>query len=165
MLLPHDSPLFTQVANLSLERSFLHSMRIPTAFVFVTLFLGTAAILRAQGAEWSLVNWKVRHDFPRVPRIETSELEKWLRDGRREKPVLLDVRTQAEYDVSHIQGAQRIEPGSDAGRLNASKTRPIVTYCSVGYRSAAVAQKLQEAGFTHVQNMAGSIFDWAPPQG
>jgi hypothetical protein len=36
-----------------------------------------------------------------------------------------------------------------------------VTYCSVGYRSGAFAQKLQDAGYTHVQNMGGSIFEWA----
>lgn len=36
-----------------------------------------------------------------------------------------------------------------------------MTYCSVGYRSGGFAKKLQDAGYTNVQNMSGSIFQWA----
>jgi 3-mercaptopyruvate sulfurtransferase SseA len=36
-----------------------------------------------------------------------------------------------------------------------------VTYCAVGYRSGELAVKLREAGFTSVQNLEGSIFQWA----
>ncbi len=136
-------------------------MRPPIIIAILILLLGTAAMLRAQGLEWSFVNWKVRHDFPDVPRIDAPQLEQWLRDPHREKPLLLDVRTKPEYDVSHIHGAQRIEPGSDAASIGLSKNKLIVTYCSVGYRSAGLAQKLRDAGFTNVQNMSGSIFDWA----
>jgi rhodanese-related sulfurtransferase len=42
-----------------------------------------------------------------------------------------------------------------------AKETPIVTYCAVGYRSAALATKLREAGFTSVRNLEGSIFQWA----
>jgi len=37
----------------------------------------------------------------------------------------------------------------------------VVVYCSVGYRSSALAEKLQRAGFTNVVNLEGSIFQWA----
>jgi len=36
----------------------------------------------------------------------------------------------------------------------------IVTYCSVGYRSERIGEKLQDAGFQNVQNLKGSIFQW-----
>ncbi len=36
-----------------------------------------------------------------------------------------------------------------------------MTYCSVGFRSGAFAQTLQEAGYTRVENLEGSIFKWA----
>ena len=36
-----------------------------------------------------------------------------------------------------------------------------MTYCSVGYRSGAFAQTLQEAGYSRVENLEGSIFKWA----
>ncbi len=107
------------------------------------------------------MNWKVRHDFPGVKRITPAETAAWLKDKNRPQPVLLDVRTQAEYDVSHIAGARRIEPGADVSALKLPHDRPIVTYCSVGYRSGALAKKLQEAGYKNVQNMSGSIFQWA----
>ena len=131
-------------------------------FIFiVVLVLVVPALVFAQGMGWSLVNWKVRHDFPTVRRITTSETAAWLKDEKRPRPVLLDVRTKAEYDVSHIRGAQRVEPGSDASTLQLPRERPIVTYCSVGYRSGAFAEKLQDAGYTNVRNMSGSIFQWA----
>jgi rhodanese-related sulfurtransferase len=118
-------------------------------------------MVRAQGLEWTLVNWKVRHDFPNVSRITTTELHEWLNDPQRVRPLLLDVRTKPEYDVSHIHGAQRVEPGSDAKGLKLPHDKPIVTYCSVGYRSAAFARDLQNAGYKDVRNTSGSIFEWA----
>ncbi len=133
-----------------------------------TIWLGIAAVLivtaalaYAGGVRWLLVNWKVRSDFPDVPRIGTEEVAAWLHDPKREPPVLLDVRTKAEFDVSHIHGAQRIEPGSSADAIGIPRDKPIVTYCSVGYRSGAFAKKLQDAGYKNVQNMTGSIFEWA----
>jgi 3-mercaptopyruvate sulfurtransferase SseA len=35
-----------------------------------------------------------------------------------------------------------------------------VTYCSVGYRSAALAQQLQAMGCKKVFNLEGSLFEW-----
>lgn len=125
------------------------------------LSIATAALAYAGGVGWLLVNWKVRSDFPDVPRIGTEEVAAWLHDSKREPPVLLDVRTKAEFDVSHIHGAQRIEPGSGADAIGIPRDKPILTYCSVGYRSGAFAKKLQDAGYKNVQNMTGSIFVWA----
>ncbi len=115
-----------------------------------------------QGAvEWMLVNWKVRHDFPQVPRTTPEEVAQWLQNPKRPPPVLLDVRTKAEFEVSHLHGARRVEPGSDARAIDLPTDQAIVTYCSVGYRSGQFAQKLHEAGYKNVQNMSGSIFEWA----
>ena len=130
-------------------------------FLVLLLSLVFAGAACAQGLGWNLVNWKVRSDFPSVRRISPKEVAAWLKDSTRPPPVLLDVRTKAEYDVSHIAGARRVEPGSDPGALDLPRDRPIVTYCSVGYRSGAFAKKLQDAGYGNVRNMSGSIFQWA----
>jgi rhodanese-related sulfurtransferase len=132
-----------------------------TGFLALGIALATAAIVSAQSLEWMLVNWKVRHDFPNVRRISPEEVAQWLKDPKRAQPVLLDVRTKAEFDVSHIHGARRIEPGSAANAIDLARDTPIVTYCSVGYRSGAFAKKLQDAGYQNVENMSGSIFQWA----
>ena len=123
--------------------------------------IATAALAYVGGASWLLVNWKVRSDFPTVPRIGTKEVAAWLNDSKRAQPVLLDVRTKPEFEVSHIRGAQRIEPDSAADAINLPRDKPIVTYCSVGYRSGGFAKKLRDAGYKNVQNMSGSIFEWA----
>ena len=125
----------------------------------LALFVMLAVSCRAIG--WSIVDWKIAHDFPQVKRITAVELAAWLQDAKRPPPVLLDVRTAAEYEVSHLYEAQRVQPGSPASVIQMSRDQPIVTYCSVGYRSAAFAQTLKRAGYTHVLNMEGSIFKWA----
>ena len=127
----------------------------------IGLLIATASAAYSQGLTWAIVNFKVRHDFPTVRRIDSKQLAQWLHDRQRVQPILFDVRTKPEYDVSHIHGAQRIEPNSDAEVVIVARDKPIVTYCSVGYRSAAFAKKLQAAGFHNVQNLSGSIFDWA----
>jgi rhodanese-related sulfurtransferase len=77
--------------------------------------------------------------------------------------VLLDVRSRPEWQVSHLSGARQVDPAASAQTAAGSlpKDAPIVTYCSVGYRSGVMARRLREAGFTHVQNLEGSIFEWA----
>jgi rhodanese-related sulfurtransferase len=76
--------------------------------------------------------------------------------------VFLDAREKAEFDVSHIKNAVWI--GYDdfkMSRLNGiSKDAEIIVYCSVGYRSEKITQKLQEAGFKHAKNLYGGIFEW-----
>ena len=119
------------------------------------------AVVSSHGLGWSLVNAKIRHDFPEVKRISTGELATWLADRDRPAPLLLDVRTQAEYDVSHLRNAGRVEPDAPASTVPPPKDRPIVTYCSVGYRSGAFAERLRAAGFSKVVNLEGSIFAWA----
>ena len=125
----------------------------------LALFVMLAVSCHAIG--WSIIDWKIAHDFPQVKRITPAELAIWLQDPKRPPPVLLDVRTAAEYEVSHLQRAQRVQPGAPASVIHLPKDQPIVTYCSVGYRSGAFAQTLQRAGYTRVLNMEGSIFKWA----
>lgn len=129
--------------------------------VVAVVFLAMTPLLSAGEIGWSLVNWKIRQEFPNVPRVDPAEVAAWIRDAEREKPVLLDVRTRAEFEVSHLPGAQRVEPNASPSAIDLPRDRPIVTYCSVGYRSGAFAEKLRQAGYTDVRNMSGSIFQWA----
>lgn len=100
--------------------------------------------------------------FPNVEWITTKELAGWLEDPLKPQPIILDARTEAEYAVSHLKNAQRIDPYHSNLVVSAeSKDTPIAVYCSVGYRSARIAQQLQQAGFPHVYNLEGSLFKWA----
>lgn len=110
---------------------------------------------------WSLIDAKIRQEFPQVKRIATADRAAWLGDPARTAPVLLDVRARAEFDVSHLADAQQVEPTAAAAAIRLPNDQPIVTYCSVGYRSGAFAQRLQAAGYQNVQNLEGSTFRWA----
>lgn len=117
----------------------------------------------SQSLGWRGVFGLIDREFPRTPHVSVVELVGWLGDSTRVRPLLLDVREEAEYAVSHLPGAQRLQPDAalPAEILSLSRTTPIVVYCSVGYRSAKTVAPLQEAGFTQVYNLRGSVFAWA----
>lgn len=76
--------------------------------------------------------------------------------------LFLDARSLEEFDVSHIKAAKWV--GYDDFDLNRMDSIPkdtaIIIYCSVGYRSEKIGEKLEKAGYTNVQNLYGSIFEW-----
>ena len=76
--------------------------------------------------------------------------------------VFVDARERKEFDVSHIKGA--IFVGYDSLDLSAmkkvNKNKEVIVYCSVGYRSEKVSEKLEEMGFKNISNLYGGIFEW-----
>ena len=92
-----------------------------------------------------------------VPDISVEHLS-----GNMEGYVLLDTREKKEFEISHLPNA--IWVGYDDFNLERvkaiSKNQKIVTYCSVGYRSERIGEKLLEAGFSDVHNLNGSLFKW-----
>jgi rhodanese-related sulfurtransferase len=75
---------------------------------------------------------------------------------------LLDIRTPEEYQVSHLPDAAFVDYDSfEVGDVDhLSKEDTVVLYCAVGYRSERVGEALKEAGFQHVYNLYGGIFQW-----
>lgn len=75
---------------------------------------------------------------------------------------LLDAREKEEYNVSHIKGSTFVGyKNFDASTLShLDKSKPVIVYCSVGYRSEKIAEKLEKKGFTEVYNLYGGIFEW-----
>src|SRR4028118_1917580 len=108
---------------------------------------------------FQLLKRLITNKFPNIKWISTQELAQWLEDPKQSKPVLLDARTEEEYAISHLKAAQQIDPKLPEFPAfeEIAFDQPIVVYCSVGYRSAGVVQKLQQAGFNSVYNLEGSI--------
>lgn len=133
----------------------------------------------------SYVKWKFK-----APALSTEQLQTWIDQSK--AFVLLDSREKAEYDVSKIPGARHlpfnadIEPfltelsqdGQVKGTYFASlllsrqfnSIPDIVCYCSIGYRSSILANRINEALNSRQQpsetrvtafNLEGSIFKWA----
>lgn len=101
----------------------------------------------------AMLNTLLRHN---VPEIRTDELR---RSGAY---VLLDARSKREYDVSHMPNAVWIgyEDFSAERLRGIGKDAAIVVYCSVGYRSEKIAERLIRDGYSKSKNYYGGIFAW-----
>lgn len=75
---------------------------------------------------------------------------------------VLDARELEEYNVSRIKGAKWIGYDDfDMKRVEDIDTQStILVYCSVGYRSEKIVQRLKRAGYKNVSNLYGGIFEW-----
>ena len=75
--------------------------------------------------------------------------------------ILLDVRTQEEFDEGHIPGAVCLPNEFITAEMPFpfEKNAEILLYCRSGRRSAEATSKLRGMGFTHVFDFGG-ILDW-----
>ena len=76
--------------------------------------------------------------------------------------IILDVRTQEEYDQGHIPGAIVIsheQIAEKAEEMLTDKDQLILVYCRSGRRSKLAAQILAELGYTNIKEFGG-ILDW-----
>lgn len=77
--------------------------------------------------------------------------------------VILDVRTESEFNTGHIKGAVNIPLSRlHRGPIPLDKNRTYITVCSHGLRSVKAASLLKEQGFTNVYN-GGAWSDLALP--
>ncbi|WMN12946.1 rhodanese-like domain-containing protein [Marivirga salinae] len=94
-----------------------------------------------------------------VPLVKPQEVKEKLNS---KEVVILDTRSAKEYSISHLPDAQFV--GYDHFDIEQVKDIPkdkeVVVYCSVGYRSEKIGEKLKNAGFQNVSNMYGGIFQW-----
>ena len=95
-----------------------------------------------------------------LPFVKVADLKTEL--SKNPNLVLLDARETGEYNVSHLQNAKCVgyEHFDLASVKNIPQNANIVVYCSVGYRSERIGEKLKSAGYTHIRNLYGGIFDW-----
>jgi len=91
----------------------------------------------------------------------TAEEAKQIMDNE-EGYIILDVRTQEEYDEGHIPGATQIsheEIAEKAEDVLTDKNQMILVYCRSGRRSKIAAEALVELGYTNIKEFGG-IIDW-----
>ena len=76
--------------------------------------------------------------------------------------IIIDARTQSEYDEGHIPGAILIPEYEIAQRAESElpdKNQLILVYCRSGRRSKIAAEELVKLGYTNVKEFGG-IIDW-----
>lgn len=126
---------------------------------FIVFTIGLSTFLTAQQCVESkayrvMLSTLLSHDTPEICVDSLINLDS--------NTVFLDAREKAETNVSGIKNS--IPVGYDYFKLKSVKHLPknakIVVYCSVGYRSEKIAEKLIKAGYTNVYNLYGGIFEW-----
>ena len=99
-------------------------------------------------------------DGPSYQTISPAEAKELLAGP--DPVILVDVRTQEEYDQGHIGGAVLI-PNTELSRRAPAELSDqgalIILYCRSGNRSAAAARELADLGYTRVFDLGG-IIDW-----
>jgi len=160
----HGSNLvsFSRDANLSAgENKVVFSYRIPSCGCAVSY--GSHFINASIVHDGEAVN--ATHGIVLASRGKITYVNITVGEAKRvidtEDVILLDVRTEEEYNAAHIEGATLIpvsELSNRTGELN--KSKKIVVYCRSGRRSATASSILVEHGFERVYNVLGGINEW-----
>jgi len=114
------------------------------------------------------VVYTISKRFGQVNDISTDELE--TRQNNGETFLIVDTRREDEYAVSRLPGAKHLFFKSEDEKVdrflveNVGGASGVVCYCSLGYRSSVMAEKI--AAVTNLEdlkvyNLEGSIFKWA----
>lgn len=91
----------------------------------------------------------------------TAQQAKEIMDSRNDY-ILLDTRTQEEYDEGHIPGAILIpydEITQKAESILPDKSQLLLVYCRSGRRSKLASEDLVKLGYTNIKEFGG-IIDW-----
>jgi rhodanese-related sulfurtransferase len=125
--------------------------------IFISFFLFQVLSLFAQKTENFnfdiYLQSKLRHN---VTEWDVTQLKKDT------SVILIDVRNKEEYEISHLKNSMNFPQKKFKTEQisHNSKDKKIVLYCSVGYRSEMVAEKLNKAGYKNIINLYGGIFEW-----
>jgi rhodanese-related sulfurtransferase len=97
--------------------------------------------------------------------ITVEQAHKALTD--KSPPLLLDVRTKAEFENGHLKNARNVPVeefarGEYEERLgDIAKDAAVIVYCRSGRRSGIAQGVLVKDGFTNIKNVDGGILAWA----
>ena len=131
-------------------------------WLFGAVVFGVLACQPLRGESLEAIVDVVSRKFD-VREIEGDAVADSMAQGRL---VLFDVREREEFEVGHLQTALRVDPdiGTEAFLVAYGDTlagRMAVFYCSVGYRSSALAERVASSSDSlRVLNLRGGIFKW-----
>ena len=108
---------------------------------------------------------KIKRELPSVETVSSDMLLTHYGSVNTKLPIIIDVRKDGEFRVSHLYDALHLESAEAISNMIAerglSKDAEIIVYCSVGYRSVSIAADLIEHGFIQVLNLEHSLLEWA----
>lgn len=111
--------------------------------------------------EGGLPDWESQgYELSRLETISVHDLADRLKDPKT-RPFVLDVRTDAEWDGGHIEGACHIHGGKLQERFSeVPRDRPVAVVCGTGYRASIASSFLKREGYRDVSNALGGMTAW-----
>ncbi len=91
-------------------------------------------------------------------RVTADELKAML--AKKERVILIDVRTPAEHNEAHIPGSVLMPLDTLESVANLPNGGPIVLYCRSGKRSQTALDILSRKGFKDIRDLEGGISAW-----
>jgi len=95
-----------------------------------------------------------------IPKLVPVELSARLAESA--PPLVLDVRSDAEWNAGHIAGAMHIPVDEVEARLaEIPRDRDVVVHCAVGPRANRAEATLAKAGYERVIHLEGGFLAWS----
>ena len=102
----------------------------------------------------------IEYAQPQYKAVNAEEAKKIIENL---EPLVLDVRSQFEYQRGHLKNSQLIPVQviqKEYTKLLDYKEKPILIYCASGNRSTVTARILIDNGFKNIYNMRYGIYEW-----
>jgi len=161
--------LWAKPGGAKLARDFIYSRRrnpvlkmMRSTFILCTGLLGLVLIVGSCHPAEKAGSRSEKTGPPPVETMTAQELQAQL--AAAVPPLVLDVRTPAEFASGHVPGARNIPFDEVPGRLDeleGFREGTVVLYCQSGHRAGIATATLQGAGFTHLAHLAGDMPGWA----
>jgi rhodanese-related sulfurtransferase len=114
---------------------------------------------QVQDPESALQTIREGDELDRRMQIRPQEVAELKRTNPKVR--LVDVRTEDEWEIAHIDGAELLTQELFDQLRAAAKDTPIVFHCHTGNRSVDAAAYFIGHGFTNVKSMTGGIAAWS----
>ncbi len=99
--------------------------------------------------------------------MNLEQKEWWSQFLNDEHGIIIDVRTEDEYESGKIPGALNIDIYKGQGFIyrveELDKSKNFYVYCAAGVRSANACGVMQQLGFENVFNLVGGFSNWEGP--
>lgn len=118
------------------------------------IFFAALCLLSGCGGQGSTQEETVVVTFQQISQEEAKTIM-----STNQNAVVLDVRTQEEYDSGHIKGAVLLPVDAiteeSAGEVIPTKDTQVLVYCRSGNRSVTASKALAQLGYTEVYEFGG----------
>jgi len=135
-------------------------MKPNLTLVTLLLSLSAATVASAADAKDEKRPAAEKQEAKAFKNVGVAEFEKLRAD---KKNVVLDVRTQKEFQAGHIPGAVNIDvnaPDFPEKIAGLEKNKTYLVHCAAGVRSAKACDKMSHLAFPKLYNLEGGFKAW-----